>query len=150
MNGAELSREVESVVVERTSTGETAPMTWIVKEIIDRHGSIAGDDLWFYRLCAYEHVRKVVRDYMRNERTREQEPENDRQMVLSGYKRAQLRYPIERDGEQTIVRLEDMTADEVREKAMYLKAIAIGANAHAEELLHYLSKRGAASSSSVG
>jgi hypothetical protein len=141
MKHADLMREAEQVIEERLAAEGVAPKSWIVKEMIDRHPGIGGDDSDWYRICAFVAIDSVVRGVLQRHRAQEAELDIDRQEVLPGFKRLQRRYSIERDGEQTVVELERMTVIEGRAKAHELREMAKGCLAHAEELDDYFDQR---------
>jgi hypothetical protein len=140
MKQQELMREVETVITERLADGKPTPMTWLVTEVLNRHQDIAGADVPFFQLCGYEHVRDTVREVFRLRKGNEAESEAQADL-FPGYTHVQRSYTISRDGEQMVVRLEQMTADEIRSKASELRGFAMGAMAHARELDEYLKER---------
>ena len=141
MKQQDLTNEVDAVVEDRITQGEPAQMSWIVHAVIQKHLDITGSDSEWYSLCAYEHVRATVRKVLSNRRADEGAPESTQAELFPGYERLQRSYTIDRGGEQMVVRLEQMTAGEIREKALELRAMATGAIAHARELDAYLDAR---------
>lgn len=144
MKQGELMQEVSGVIEARLTNNEPAAMTWIVHEVVRRHQGIVGPDSDFYVLCAYEHVHRTVREVLRSRRSDEERPEPAHADLFPGFKRLQRSYTIPRGDEQVVVRLEQMTPEEIRAKARELRSMATGAMAHAQELEDYMSARGGA------
>jgi len=144
MEQAELTREVAELIEERVSTTGVAAKSWIVKEMVDRHDDLRGRDRALAKLCMYGHIDTTVRRVLQNEHKKDTAIEADRQLVLPGHKRLQLRYSVERDGDQMVIALEDMTVPEGRAKSKELREMAKGCLAHAEELDDYFDRRAAA------
>ena len=143
MKQAELVKEVDAVVQERTSQGEPATMSWIVHAIVGAHQDITGSDSEWYSLCAYEHVRSTVGDVLRARKAGEGTEQPAQADLFPGYEKLQRNYTIKRDGEQTVVPLEKMTDEEIEQKAGELVSFADGALAHARELKAYREARAA-------
>ncbi len=142
MTNAELEREVEGLVEERTARGEATAPSWVVQAIMLAHEGLHGTDKDFYLLCGYEHVRDVVRAVVRRRKLDDDGP--DPQLVLPGFKRLQREYIVVRDGEQIIVPLSDMTREEGDQKISELRGMAEGCLNHADELDRWLDARNVA------
>ncbi|HEX9606403.1 MAG TPA: hypothetical protein VF962_04160 [Gemmatimonadaceae bacterium] len=144
MEQAELRREVVELIDDRVSSTGVAAKSWIVKEMVDRHDDLRGRDRAMAKLCMYGHIATTVRLVLQDQHRKEEAVEGERQLLLPGHKRLQLRYSVDRDGEQMIVSLEEMTVSEGRAKSKELRAMAKGNLAHADELDDYFDRRAAA------
>lgn len=142
MKQSDLDREVREVMDELLVDGSPATVVWVVQGVMDRHRDISGQDENFARLCAYEHVRRTTLTEIRNRKQNDEESQSVSQGELfPGYERVQKSYVISRDGEQMVVRLEQMTEAEGRTKIGELRSMASGALDHARELEDYFASR---------
>lgn len=145
MTQPELSRIVETIVEKRLGEKETVPTTWLIHAVVKKFPDVRGDDVGFYRLCAFGHVGDTVRAVLRARKERETKPDADEDDLFPGLDRVQRAYTIPRtvgdETEQIVVPTEDMTDDEIRAKAAELDRFGRGAIAHGEELLKYLKMR---------
>lgn len=138
MKDAELRAEVSLIIEDRLEAQEPVAATWLVMQVVSSHPDVHGDDAPFYVLCAYEHVRDVVRSVLRLYEPREEE---DPQGVLPGFERLRRAYLVEREHEQIVVPLHQMTYEEVRLKASEYRSMAFGCIKHADELDRYAEGR---------
>lgn len=149
MKQLELAAEIEALIDERMAQNGTVAMDWIVHETIERHPKIAGEDSEFYRLCGYSHVRFTAREVLRGRKSAEERNEPTQAELLPGMKHLQRSYVVERNGDAQVVRLEEMTFDELQEKEHALRAFAHGAIKHADELADYRKAREAKNTQGV-
>lgn len=111
--------------------------------MLERHRHIHGRDAGWYRLCAYDQVRDVVRQAFRRFKP-DRKGETDKQLLLPGFERLQKRYLVSRQGQQMAVRIEQLSDDEAAAKVAELLGMAHGCTEHAKELKRYHAKRKAA------
>lgn len=139
MTDTDIKNEVVKIV--ERSTGRM-PATSIVHSIIKSHGIVKGDNAEFYELCAYGHVRSVVREAFR--RMKCDDFAESTENLLPGFERLQRRYIIDNGDESHAVPIEQMTPAEFRMKIDELRRHADGCVKHAHELERYLKLRKAA------
>jgi hypothetical protein len=149
MKQAELTLEVETLIDERFAAEKKVPQSWLVKEMIDRHGDIHGDDVPFFKLCGNIAVAATVRAVMKRCLADEDELNPAQAELFPGYKRLQRRYSIERNGERILVALQGLTIQEGRAKAHEKRAMAKGNTEHAEELDDFFDRLEAAQQSAA-
>ncbi len=135
----DLQTEVDELIRIGIEAGQVMPPSWIVNEIVGRHALIDGDDVDFYRLCAFGHVRDTVRRVLRD--FKGDKPETPAQLRLPGYEHLQKAYLVEREDEQQIVPLSMCTRDELENKIAEYQSMAAGCLLHADELRRYLDSR---------
>ena len=95
------------------------------------------------RIGYREHIRDLARAIVREFKKKETDPDRDTPL-LPGFKFVQRSYQIDRDAEPTCVPVDQMTDQEIEEKADELDRMADGCRAHAAELRRYLAIRRAA------
>ena len=136
-----LTSEVSAIVEDAIEAGRVAPASWLTQEVVSSWDSLAESQGHggHYILCAYEHVRAVVRKVVQRYKTTEDE--TDLQLLLPGNERLQKAYLINRDSEQSVVPIDQMSASEIDAKATELRAMAAGCLKHAEELERYRDER---------
>lgn len=141
MTETDLEREVRTLIREKIDKGKPAMPEWLTKEIVNRHAGISGEDKAWYEVCAYAHVRNVVRRCV----GRYKESPNleaDEQLLLGdGWRHIQKAYLINRKGKQVIVRVDKMTPPEIDAKIDELRAMGAGCFEHADELGRYKKAR---------
>ena len=131
--------EVRDFIAQRVNDGEITPVKWIASEYIQSKGNIEGSDLPFYRVCAYAHVREVVKSCVGKYDAKPKQ--GDPQLVLPGFNYLQKAYTVPRDGVVALVPVDMMTDDELLARANEYTAMAIGCRKHARELKDFVSKR---------
>ncbi len=117
---------VNELVDGLTSTGQPAPMSWIVKSLVDAEHSPE-----MVRECLYSTLRDRVRSVFQKAKASRDEDQGE---LFPGYDHLQRRYDIERSGDWVVVPIEDMSADECRTKAEDLRKVSRATAAHADEL----------------
>lgn len=108
--------------------------------VISRHEQVEGEDKDFYLLCAWGHVRVVVRQVLRRYKG-EPEVELDQQIVMPGFKRLQRGYLVERGKESMLVPTDQLKNEELDAKAKEYDQMAEGCRLHALELRRYMMQR---------
>ena len=139
MKEAEVFSEIEDVIRGSLDQGQSPVARWICHAVISAHPCEEFDGSDFFELAASKYIRSMVRKVLKKYQADESAENN--QFVLAGFSRLQEAYTIDRDGEQTIVLLRDMTPDEVAAKAAELRKMARGNEAHADELDRHLAER---------
>lgn len=134
----QLAKEIRAIVDGRIKRNMPVQPDWVVKEILDSHQEITGNDSDFYFCVAREAIRDQVRKQINRFRlSQEQAVAIDKQIVLPGFERLQRAYLIEIRGKQIAVPLEKMTSLQRQAKIAELQAMGDGCFQHAEELERY-------------
>lgn len=140
MNIEDIKTIAHELISAKLNAHQEVAMEWAVHEIIMKQGSITGDGVEFYRLCAREHcyriVKSVVDKYKGDETT-----EDKQQILLPGFDYLQVAYTVHRNDEIILVPIELLTDEEIDARALEFEKQAEGLNAHAEELRIYKLKR---------
>jgi len=123
--------------LQRKFPDQDIPALWIANSVMSDHGLIAeADPDGFHHTCSFRTVREYTRRVVsRYDGSPTATP--DPQIVLPGFERLQTHYLIDRDGEQTMVRVDRLSSAERRAKAAELRAMGAGCYQHAEELDRY-------------
>lgn len=140
MNETDLEREVRAIIRERIDKGQSTAADWLAEAVVSRHARISGDDKEWYQVCAYAHIRSIVRRCV-NRYKQSPSLENDPQMKLEGFEHLQKAYLVERKNKQVIVPIHNLTTDEIDCKIDELRRMGTGCFAHADELSHYKKDR---------
>lgn len=140
MTESDLEKEVREIIRRRVDSGQVAAATWLTQNIVGQHEDIEGSDAEWYQLCAYAHIRSVVRRCVQQYK---ESPEMvDQQMLLSDmFKRVQKAYCIEREKEQVVVPIGLLSGDELDSKIESLRKMGDGCYEHADELIRYKNQR---------
>ena len=139
---AELIAEVSALIEARLQDGKTVSAKWVTHEVVAQHRDIRGSDAHWYTLCAYDAVRNAVRKALRRyDPISPEDGESNRQLLLPGYSRLQLAYPVRRDGEEFCVPIAEMTHRECRQKCAELTRMAQGCLEHVREFEKYMDER---------
>lgn len=136
---SDLFVEVCKIIDDTVDKGQQTQASWIATSVITKHPEITGNDSDFYTLCAREHVRDTVRSALR--RYKPQAGDSDPNLVLPGFKRLLKAYPIEREGDQVIVPIDQLSDPELDAKINELRAMGEGCFEHADELTRYKGQR---------
>lgn len=139
MKKSEIEEMARCLVADKLELGEDVHMDWAVQELITLQGSIEGDGLEFYDLCArdfcYRVVKKVVGRYDRIDNA------NTEQLNLKGFEHLQKGYTVERDSTTVLVAIENITDFELLDRAKEYDRLSLGCAAHAQEIRDYVSRR---------
>ena len=138
----ELTAEVAELVRRGLLEGRTVQTSWLANAVISRHELIEGDDKDFYVLCAWSHVRVIVRQVLRRYKA-EPEAKTDPQIVMPGFERLQRGYLVDREKESVLVPTDQLTDAELNAKANEYGRMAEGCRLHALELRRYMMQRAA-------
>lgn len=141
MTETDMEREVRVIIGERIGSGKIASKAWITEAVVSAHKGISGDDMEWYRACAYAHIRNVVRRCVGDYKGGAGD-ESDQQLLLGdGWRYIQKAYSVERKGEQVVVPIALLTRAEIKAKIEELRKMAKGCNEHANELARFLKRR---------
>lgn len=133
--------EVRKFIADKIDNGELVVVEWLTHEIIGRKSGIDGPDTEFYRVCAFTHVKDVVKRCVGKY---DAKPETDRQLVLTGFEHLQVAYSVVRGDQIVLVPVNLLSDAEIEERAAEYEAMAAGCRAHARELRSYRLERSAA------
>jgi hypothetical protein len=145
---SDLYAEVRDLVRSKIDGEQIIGAAWVVPLMTQKHPmptTWRGPDADAYRICFREHVKDMAREVVREFKKTEEEID-PRQGVLTGFKRVQRSYQIERNGEPMLVPVGKMSDVEVERKIEELRKIGAGNLAHADELERYLRDRRAVES----
>lgn len=138
MTESELKREIETVIETRLAEGAACPKSWVTTATINKLGDESASP--FHRLTASIGVDYLVRKVLQSRKS-EEDAEARQGDLFPGFQRLQRSYTIQRADEQVVVRLEQMTDEEILDKAFEKDAMAEGNRQHAAELRAYAEMR---------
>ncbi|QDP58786.1 MAG: hypothetical protein GOVbin1573_73 [Prokaryotic dsDNA virus sp.] len=138
MERPNITAEVRAFIEDKLANGEIIRVEWVKHEFVMRHDHIEGEDADFYRICAYEHVGRVVKKVIG---LYQPKPAGDEQLVLDGFDHLQRAYPVLRDGDRVLVPTDQLTDDELRDRAAEYDAMAEGCRLHAQEIRAFIGSR---------
>lgn len=144
MNDAALMSEIETMVQGGINAGEVVAAAWITHGVMMNHSEAEGRDADWLTGNARRHVRACVQKVLGRYKASES-VEGDPQLALPGFSRLQKAYLIERNGEQVIVPIDQMTPDELLERAAEYERMAAGCQEHAREIKRYVADSAAVS-----
>lgn len=133
--------EVRKIIADKVAGGEVIVVDWLTHEIIAGKAGIEGPDTEFYRVCAFTHVKDVVKRCVGKY---DAKPDSDRQLVLTGFEHLQVAYTVMRQGDIVLVPVDQLTDEEIENRAKEYDLMAEGCRAHALELRSYRRERGLA------
>ncbi len=136
MKQKDLENEVRTVIENLIDNDEIASAIWIAEKILTSHRPAEGKDAEWYMLCAYEHLRDTIRRVLRLYKDSESD-RVDKQLFLPGMERLQKAYLIERDDEQKIVPIMQITESEMDVKIEQYFTSADGHREHGEQLIRF-------------
>lgn len=135
MKESEVYAEIQLIIDDALSNRQSPAATWIAHQILVSHPCAEFDEAEFFILSAGKFVRGAVRHVLN--RYKAADGETDAQILLPGFKRLQKAYSIDRDGEQRVVSIYDMTFAEQMKKADDLVTTSNGLLEHAVELRRF-------------
>lgn len=130
--------EVRKFIADKIANGEQVVVEWLTHEIIRKKADISGDDTDFYRVCAYTHVKDVVKRCVGKY---DAVCKADDQLVLDGFEHLQVAYTVNRKGIVVLVPVDQLSDEEIEARAVEYEQMALGCIAHAKELRSYAMKR---------
>lgn len=138
MNEQSITTEIRKFIADKISNNEAIVIPWLITEILDRKNDIGGNDLPFYLTCTRKAVSEIVRKCVGKYDTT---PANDAQIVLPGFDHLQVAYPVERNGQQILVPVNQLSDDELEQRAKEYDTMARSCRLHAREIRDYLKAR---------
>ena len=137
----DLDQEVTTTVARQRDHNDKLSKSWLIAALVNDHKDIQGGDAGFALMAIAQLVPQRVELYFRKIRKIEDAPEAPEQLVLTGYRRVQREYIVERDDDALAISVWDMTDEEIETKAAEHKAMGQGHFEHARELLKFLEVR---------
>jgi len=134
----DLANEIHELIATTVNNDQVVAAGWIAQAIFNKRQDITGGDADFYKAKAWDAVRADVRQALNRYKSK---PEEDQQLVLPGYRYLQKAYMVERNQEQAVVPISQMTDEEIIARVAEYQRMADGCMKHAEELMGYLSRR---------
>ena len=131
--------EVQQIILDAANSGVIVRKLWLADQIIARH-DIARDKE-FYMRCAHESIGDAIRRALADLRDSPEERDAREQLLMPGYQRLQISYPLERDGETAIVPIDQCSNAELKDKAALYRKLGRGCDLHAEEIDRYRASR---------
>ena len=135
MSDTSIRTEVRAAVEEKITAGVAVRADWIAVGILEAKAGIEGADAEFYRVCAYNEIRRIAKEVLGKWKATDETPE---QLVLPGFTHLCKAYPMERDGEVVLVPVDQCTVSELLHRAEQLDEMAAGCRAHAKEIRAYV------------
>ena len=133
-----LTDEINRILDDLTSRGETWDAKWIAHAVCNGHsdGLTDAPDADFWRWCGYKECREQVRRCI-NHRAGDKPTADPRQLRLPGYEHLQAYYVVNRDGADVGVPVTHLTDLEIEAKAGMYRTMGAACYAHADELDRY-------------
>lgn len=138
MNENSVTEEIRAMIDDKIASGIAVRADWIAAGILEIKNKIDGEDMPFYRVCAYRDIVRVAKRVIGKYDATDNTPE---QLVLPGFKHLCKAYPMERDGAVMLVPVTLCTGEELVARAALLEEMAKGCRAHAAEILDYVAAR---------
>lgn len=139
MNKDSVLPAIHRLVDDRIAAGALVHVPWVASAILAERPDITGADAAFYRDCTFKEVTRLVTSAIgKYERALDSTPA---QLVFPGFKHLVKAYPVTRGDQALLVPVDQCTDAELRARADQLKKMAAGCQAHARELLEYVSAR---------
>lgn len=130
----EISAKIQWLI---DNNGAVLHPQFIAHSVESDHPDVTGADAEFYKCCSFAKLRDEVRQQINRMKVKTEEQDGVEQLVMPGFDHLQQRYFISRDGETCIVKIDDMTDDEIEAKAKEREAMGRACYAHADELRRY-------------
>lgn len=138
MSDTRIAAEVRKFIADKIDGGEIIIVDWLTHQIVNSKDGIEGDDTEFYRVCAYKHVRDVVRSCVGKY---DAKPVTDAQLTLDGFEHLQVAYTVPRGDQIVLVPVNQLTDAELLDRAAEYDLMAKGCKAHAREIRSYVESR---------
>jgi hypothetical protein len=135
---ASITEEIRKLIDDKIASGVVVRADWIAAGILQIKNKIEGEDMPFYRVCAYRDIVRLAKKVIGKFDATGNTPE---QLVLPGFKHLCKAYPMERDGAVVLVPVTLCTSQELMARAAQLEEMAKGCRAHAREILDYVLAR---------
>lgn len=121
----------------RENNGPELHPSWIAKAVMDDHSDVTGQDAEFHTCCSYALVRKEVTQQINK---CEVDPTVS-QLTLEGFDHLQHYYVVKRGEERLAVRVDNLTDEELDEKAGEYDTMGRACMDHADEIRRYKAMR---------
>ena len=132
---ASIASEVRALLERRLAEGVVVQTDWLIHEVIGEWEAPRGRDADRWTFCAYQAVRKIVRDVVR----KGEAPSDDSpQLVLEGFEKLHRWYPIVRADDRVLCPTELLTVEEAFAVIEDLRRCQRGLDQHINELLRYI------------
>lgn len=141
MDETSVTEEIHRLIDDKIATGAIVRADWVAAGILEIKSNIDGEDVPFYRVCAYRDIVRVAKRVIGKYEADDTTPD---QLLLPGFKHLCKAYPMVRDGIPMIVPVDQCTEAELRRRAADLEKMAEGCRAHAREIREYIAARAAA------
>lgn len=138
MDETSVTDEIHKLIDDKLASGVVVRADWVAASILDAKNKISGDDVQFYRVCAYRDVVRIAKRIIGKFEVTDTTPE---QLILPGFKHLCKAYPMDRDGAVVLVPVDMCTDAELRGRAEQLEEMAKGCRAHAREIFDYVAAR---------
>lgn len=140
MNETSVTEEIRKLIDEKIASGVVVRADWVAAGILEIKSNIDGEDVEFYRVCAYRDIVRIAKRVIGKFEVTDMTPE---QLILPGFKHLCRAYPMEREGSIVLVPVDMCTDNELHDRAHQLEEMAKGCRAHAREILDYVAARAA-------
>ena len=134
-----ITAEISNAINLRVERGEIINLTLFTSEFVSSKSGIRGEDADFYRVCTFKVVQEVASSCIKKFNTKQAKTSID--ILLPGFERLQLAYPVMRDGNQMLVPIELMSVEELSQRAEEYEGMAKGCLDHASEIRAYIYAR---------
>lgn len=136
---ARVIEEIQDVIRRALDAGTSPKKRWIVHEVMSNHRDVHGSDAEWQTCRSYEsldnHVRLEVQKLKPGGDDKAQED------LFPGFDRLQRAYIVSRDGEQCVVRTEELTRAEWNTKIIEVERMGVGCFEHGAEMRRYRDER---------
>lgn len=131
----EISAKIQWLI---ENNGSVLHPRFIAHSVVSDHPDVNGEDADFYKVVSYEKLRDEVRQQINRMKVKtDDEQDSQQQLLMPGFDYLQRRYFVPRDGETCIVKIEEMSDEEIEAKAKEREAMGRACFAHADELRRY-------------
>lgn len=134
----EVTREIRRIVQERIDANISIRVEWLTTEIVAMKDQIEGSDADFYIACGMDFIKKTVKRVIGEFEPR---PEQNAQIIMTGFDHLQKAYTVTRENQVTLVPVTMLTDDELELRAREYEGMAAGCIAHADEIRTFISSR---------
>lgn len=135
MDSSSINAEIHKTIDGKIDAGAVVQVHWIAQEVLAKHDSIQGDDADWYRVCTFKEVCRIAKAAIGKYKA---DDTTEQQMLFPGFKHLCRAYPIERDGDQVLVPIEQCTDAELQARADELDKMAKGCRDHAREIRQFI------------
>jgi hypothetical protein len=140
---SDLYSEVKDLIRPEVESERIVDADWVIPVMEKKHPmprTWRGVHAEARRIAYREHIRDLARGIVREFKKKETNPDRDTPL-LPGFKFVQRSYQIDRSDKPMVIPIDQMTDQEIQEKADELDRMADGCRAHAAELRRYLGIR---------